>query len=483
MRQIPVILISILFSHAVFAEQALLKSAGEMCIVPDEAPIEGANYSKGDKKTEAELCGYDFHVQTSDESNQAVALCPKLFSTYPAVELLEIPNDGTKSDIEANSCNEKVGAKNKGYKKLAKYKQSMSCAKTPSIIGYYHISRVLDLDIVPVSVLRTMDKNLHLSVAEKGVAFSKGSAADLIAKNWKTLLSLITQSHPSISTDDGAYTVGALSENPRGEQKYYQDFYPGAAQEAGVIAFKKTKLFRNLGINKPVTQFIGTDLTTSNYTAIRQMKDAVDMIVLDTLFGQQDRFGNVHSVHAFMTGDGENLKKYSMKDLEKLIEKEGTDQEKKDLAKAKSMPSDWRKEVEARNAVLLKMAKSYFDRHNIPYAHAQEILIKDNDCGLKTSNVFKKHAIINSVRHISESTYIQLLRLHKKANSGELNSYLAQTLYMTEDEISQFMNGLNHVISQLTAKCTSGELYLDLNVKRHLEGQNTTPVSCATLSF
>jgi hypothetical protein len=483
MKIISLICMTIIASSLqALADESISKSSGEVCILPDQFPIEGVDYSKTDAKMEKKLCSYDFNIASSSEDSKAVALCPKLFSTYPAVELLEIPEGEIKSDIEANSCNEKVGTKNREYSKVAKYKQSMSCAKTPSIIGYYHVSRALGLDMVPVSVLRTMDKATHLKVAEKGVKFSKSAPGDLIAKNWVTITSMIKSSNSAISTDDGKFTIGALSENPRGEQKYYEDFYPNASGLDGVKNFKNTGLYKKLITNKPVHQIVGTDLTTANYTSIRQMKDAADMIVLDTLFGQQDRFGNVHSLHTFMVREGDDLKKLTMTDIEELIKKDGTDEEKKDLKKAKSMPSDWKKEVVARNILLLKIAKSYFDRKSISYAHAQEILLKDNDCGLKGSNVFKSTGLINNVRHISESTYSQLLKIHQKVSSGELETYAAHTLFMDSNEFEQFKGGLNHVVEQLNAKCAAGELFLDLNVKSHFLGKNQSDIQCGTSS-
>ncbi|MCC6138196.1 MAG: hypothetical protein IT287_06160, partial [Bdellovibrionaceae bacterium] len=283
-------------------------------------------------------------------------------------------------------------------------------------------------------------------------------------------------------TDDGKYTIGGLAENPRGEQKYYEDFYPNAGGEQGVKNFRSTNLYKRLGITKPVAQIIGTSVTSANFSGIRQMKDAADLIVLDTLFGQQDRFGNVHSIHTFMIGKGKDLKKVSLMDVEDMIAKDGTDTEKKQLGTAMAMPSDWRKEVMARNNLLLKIVSGYFERNNIPFAHSQEIVMKDNDCGLKGSNVFMGAKMISGVNHISEKTYSQLMRLYEKSSKGELDSYLSETLYMDSDEMAQFKKGLNYVATTLNAKCAANQLYLDLNVKDHFQGTNITAPSCDVMA-
>lgn len=461
---------------AAHAEQIISHSESEICVIPDRAPVDGADYSGKDGKREAKLCSYDFHAETSTETVTAVALCPKLFSIYPAVELIEIPEGATKSDYEGKSCNKKVGAKNQG-KKLAKYKNSMSCAKTPSIVGYYHISRILGIDNIPVSVLRTMKKETHLEVAENGKAYAKSNPGELVAKNWVTLAKMLSVSDPAIMSDKD-HSIGGLSENPRGEQKYYEDFYPGAGGLDGVKKFKTVKVYGRLGTAKHVSKIVGKDLTTENYTSIQKMKDAADLIVLDTLFGQQDRFGNVHSYHIFLVQEAEGVKKYSMSDIEDMIKENGSDDEKALIKKADGMPSDWRKEVEARTNVLLSAASSYMNRNSMKFAHAQEMLLKDNDCGLKVSNVFKGTKMIESVKHMNRKTYTQLIKLYEQVSSGKMDTFLANTAYMDEKEMAEFKDGLEYVAKDLSAKCAKKELYLDLNVKDHFNGQNNVVDAC-----
>ncbi|MBY0384673.1 hypothetical protein K2X05_05890 [bacterium] len=479
--RLPTLLFTIVLSCFSFADEVVSRSAGEQCFIPDRLPIAGAEYKKKDLKTEKELCSYDFHQETTTEQGTAVALCPKLFSTFPAVELIEIPEGDSKLNYEAQSCNETVSKKNKG-KKLAKYKFSMSCAKTPSILGYYHLSRALELDIVPVAVLRTMKQEKHLEVALKGEENSKTDPAELISKNWASLVKLLNRRDESIMTADKEYSIGALSENPRGEQKYYEDFYPGASGEEGVRKFKSTGLYKKLSTDKSVLEMIGRELTSENYMALKKMKDAVDMIILDKIFGQQDRFGNVHSLHTFLTTKEGALEKWSLKDVEKMIEENGTEDEKNEFKKAKKMPSDWRKEVEARNKALLAVVSKYLQRNQIAFAHAQEIFLKDNDCGLKGSNVFKSHKLIESVRHINKTTYLQLMRLHQKVSKGEIdNSFWTKTLLMNDKEFVEFKSGLEYAAQTLLQKCQAGKLFLDLNITEHFSNQVPAEVNCTAL--
>lgn len=453
-------------------------SNGESCIMADAIAVPGASYSSGDLKEAAKLCSYDIHLQAGQEG--AMAACPKLFSTFPAIELFKIPQGQSKEEFEANTCNKRVGRKTDG-KKRAKFKYSMSCAKTSSIIGYYHISRALNIDTIPVTVLRSMDKNSHLAIARKGKEYSSSSSKEIISRNWRQLVQMIESGDKDITSEDGAYTIGALSENPTGEQKYYESFWPGSNGENGVIKFKRTSLYRKISNKAPISKIINTELNTENYSTIRQMKDAVNMIILDTLFGQKDRFGNVHSYHTFLAQMNGQLEKLTLKEIEDMIDEQGTEDEIKALKKALDMPNDWKKQIVPRNKKLIQIASNFLNRLGIPHAHSQEILLKDNDCGLKGENLFKKHKLIESVAHISQSTYFQLIKLHQTVFSGTLDAYLVNDLNMSASDIEQFKSGLDYVAKDLNAKCKSGTLHQDLNVKSHFQGTNVAAVECGHL--
>ena len=117
-------------------------SQAEICVIPKKYP--NAVYSGKDLQREQELCGL--------VAVQPVALCPKLKSTNPAVEFFSLPEGASASQIESKMCS------NEASKKLAKYKGSISCSYTPSLLAYYHISRILGNVVqVPPVVIRTMN--------------------------------------------------------------------------------------------------------------------------------------------------------------------------------------------------------------------------------------------------------------------------------------------------------------------------------------
>ena len=62
----------------------------EICVMPKHFP--GADYTKGDLKDEKELCSYDFRAIN-------YALCPKVSSTNPGLEVFNLPDGVEKLSL------------------------------------------------------------------------------------------------------------------------------------------------------------------------------------------------------------------------------------------------------------------------------------------------------------------------------------------------------------------------------------------------
>ena len=187
--------------------------APEICVIPKRWA--DAIYSARDAKQETFLCSLDF--------SKNAALCPKLNSTNPGLDIHEVPAGFTPQQIEAARCaiNDPKDAKTNLSKKVAKYKLSTSCSYTPSILGYYHVSRMLgDVLNVPPAVLRTLDREHHLALGN--VALKEVPHGTIIQQTWQSLVSQLAAG-PNASkrdllfTDRGDQSYGALVENPGGE--------------------------------------------------------------------------------------------------------------------------------------------------------------------------------------------------------------------------------------------------------------------------
>ncbi|MEM7645816.1 MAG: hypothetical protein AAF203_02800 [Pseudomonadota bacterium] len=454
------------------------RSKGEICELSQDMLIGGGeDYTDKDRKLVQTLCSYDAHSDPASDvsgTQKAVAICPKLNSTFPGLEFIKIPNGETRADVEAK-CNRKAGAKNKG-KKLAKFKFSVTCANSSSIVGYYHVSRALGIKYVPPAVVRTVDYEFHKSVAKKAKGFV-GSDSQAISKIWRRLSDSQLPAKPSAFVD-GDFTYGVLSVNPRGEQKTYDGIWLGGANQPARLKNFMTSArstYQNLKIRKPITSIVSTDLTSANYTKLQQMKDVSDMIILDTIFGQKDRFANTHSVYTWLVTNGDGtVEKLSLKSVEKMMEADAatdvTGAAKSLLdrfEKAKDMPKDWQKEIRSRLTKLRGIVEPYLSSKGYEHAFGENLMLKDNDCGLKDSNPFKKASVINGVYHVSPETFDQLMKLDEAVASGSMDDFLSDNLLMNSADMAKFKSGLSYVADNLRDKDAAGTLYKDLVVKSH----------------
>ena len=408
-------------------------SRSELCVIPKHFG-QGA-YSKKDAKREEALCA----LNTSTNA----AACAKLNSTNPGLDIYTVPEGSTSEKVRAANCSIKDEKGKSLAKKVAKYKLSTSCSYSPSILGYYHVSRMLgDIANVPVSVLRTYDLKNHLSIGQKALAKTKPE--DLIHKTWAGLVSQLTAGTGAsrkdlLFTNHFDQSYGALVFNPTDESFYKEFFNGGANNEARTINLRDKNPIIAL-LASPSSK-VGTDFTADNVQKMVQLKDASDMIVLDTIMNQQDRMGNIHALTTY----------YYLDTQEK--DADGSPM----LKSSKSLKPE---EVKSLKAVAVK-----------------EMLLKDNDCGVAKDNIDKKVGLIARVGHMAPSTYQSLLTLASQIDSSELKSFFSQEVGFTSDDFASFKQNVKDVSTRLHTACTSGKLKLDLDLRAHFAGR-ASEASC-----
>ena len=127
---------------------------------------------------------------------------------------------------------------------------------------------------------------------------------------------------------------------------------------------------------------VGRDFTAENVQKMIQLRDAANMIVMDTLLNQQDRMGNIHALERYYYLD----------------------------------PND----VNAAGQPTLRSAKigdlSADDVQRLKAVEVSEMILKDNDCGVSKQNIDKQAGLDNKIAHIDPSTYERLLRLNAAAD-------------------------------------------------------------------
>jgi hypothetical protein len=403
----------------------------EVCVIPKH--FADGHYTDKDIKAEEELC--------TIEANTNAAVCPKLNSTNPGLDFYSIPSGMTAKQVADANC------KTAEAKKIAKYKLSTSCSYSPAILGYYHVSRILGrIASVPPSVLRTFDLQNHMALGRKALA--KTASDTLIHKTWASLMAQLTAGSKSskrdlLFTDDFTQSYGALSVNPKNETFYKEFFNGGTGSDGRAKSFRDNNaIVKLLARNENVSNFIGRDFTADNVQKMVQLKDAAELIVLDTLMNQQDRFGNIHSIDTFYYLDAKELTP------------DGS-------AKLKSDKHLTPQEATQLGAVQVK-----------------EMILKDNDCGVAKQNVAKQVGLANRIAHIDPDTYHRLLRFDAVADAPATKQFFVQGLYFTANDFVSVRNNLKELAAKFHQACSTGRLKLDLDLQTHFSKQALKAQQC-----
>lgn len=396
---------------------------GELCYIPNR--LEGSDYSKKDLERERDLC--NLNIGTT------AAVCGKTASTNPALEFFQIPAGMTAKQVEAMNCERAETATQKDFKKLAKYKLSTSCSYTPSLLAYYHVSRFLgNINQVPPVVMRTVDAGLHKSIGDKTYAAFKNKQ-ELIAQTWAGLLSMLTkkQAHAkatNIHTDDYNYSFGALQMNPSKEEKYSEMFNGGSDQPTRTANFKAKNVTYQRLISDQKLASLGLKWSQAQAQEVLKMQNVADMILLDTMLSQQDRFGNLH---------------YTIERYGKVVGKSGKTEIKK-------LDKD---DTTATEVVELK-----------------RMMMKDNDCGVTKENHLKNAKLIEGLKHFNPETFAKLLKLNKIINTTAGQNYFKLETAMTAADIATFKANVAYATNALVKNCQDGKLTLDLDLDSAFAG-------------
>ena len=403
----------------------------EVCVIPKH--LGDAAYSSQDLTAEVQLCAID------ESANAAV--CPKTNSTNPGLDFYSIPQSSTPKEVQAARC------RTQGIKKIAKYKSSISCSYTPSILGYYHLSRMLGgIANVPPSTLRTFDLQNHIALGR--IALAETGPNTLIHQTWTALMAQLTGGTRSskrdlLLTDDFTQSYGALSVNPT-QENFYKEFYNGGANNVSrAVSFRdKNPIVALLARNVDITTLVGRGFTLDNVQKMVQLRDAANLIVIDTLMNQQDRFGNIHYINTYYYRDTKDLT---------------TDGSPKLKSSRTLTPS----EATQLGAVRVK-----------------EMLLKDNDCGVAKQNIAKQTGLSDRIAHIDPNIYERLLRLDATADSADTKAFFVQELVFTFDDYLSVRQNLKSLATKLHQACSQGKLRPDLDLQAHFSERTIKTQSC-----
>jgi hypothetical protein len=465
----------LLLTASAFAGQfqgTAISFGAQQCFMLDHFSAEsGATYRENDAKKEQELCGVSF-------DDKGVGLCPKTWSTSPGTivyDIRESKYNGNPDAFESAYCPRQRALKETiaGVDKLASFKQSVngqfhqstSATFAQASALYYHFSRYLNAIIdVPVAVIRTMDSQQHLHrVASKGPAIAQGK---MNAAGWNVVNSAEKNPLGYVPVNEFYYGdpqnsrfYGVMLKN-RGERygaefngnisgKGYTEQYAFLQKTPAFIALaSQTKVLDAvpLGIalskkDPVVARALGPSV--SNEQMMFWMQELSEILILDHIFSQQDRPGNIDYIWVWYYVDGE-------------------DQLRSRRAQA-TVSRSGMSSIQAPDDVA-RSAKRYL---------IQKTQLNDNDAGgRRYANFTQKFGLLGRIHHLNVVTYRQLVHLAKDFEvKGPFYKYLRDTFYLSDANADLISQNAIQAAQILQGTCKAGTMNFDLNPERYLETQ------------
>lgn len=402
--------------------------------------IPGGNYSPKDVKTEREYCSINFYNTTK------IALCPKVWSTSPGTMIADISQTGkSQREFEEQAA---CGSR-KEQEFFVKFKQTMNEKDTsgtfsPSSLLYYHLARYFNTTVdVPVAVYRSMDKTEHMNRVSKKAALGKLGESAQNRAGWDWMYK--SEENPDayiptreLFTPDRKQIYGVLV---GGGGARYGSEINGIRSAWGLAQnqdFQNTPAFLALRSSKPLNEAIhdgvaegrknpriNRDLgpTVSNLQMTLWMKELSEIVLLDYIFSQQDRIGNID---------------FRWQQLK----------------------------IDPNGKVRSYRVKSKYERPRMMIKEdmIQHTHINDNDAGgTYYVNFAKKTGMLENLRHFNAGTYGKLMALATDFNNkGEIYNYFAHNFNLDNAQLNQAATLAQEAATVLESVCKEGRLHFDL---------------------
>ena len=422
------------------------------------APIPGGDFSDKDRKQEARLCAIDFY-------SPSVALCPKNISTSAGVYLYDISSltGITTAEYESKHCGQEVEIAGKKLEadKLGKFKVTMNQSGTSgttstSSLLYYQFSRLLDTLIdIPVSVQRTIDKD----VMDQRVAAKSAGKSKMNREAWKWIRAAAARPESYSPTDD-LFTAdrkqfyGIILKDSG--DRYGAEI--NSERKAGwgapqVREFQTTPAFLALRSRKPIAEAVA-GAPYSAAQMVHWMRELSEIAVLDYIFSQQDRVGNIDFQFHWYWIDAKGDVTHRKADTKNIDKKDLTRADMKSIV----MPED----IKAFNPVLI-----------------QRSILADNDAGgnPRYANFAKKTEMVDGLRHFNAGEYRKLQEMVRDFKSnGPILQHLTSEFGLTAKQLKMVVDNTVEVAGILKANCQAGKLKFDLNPARFFTGDSSADV-------
>lgn len=405
----------------------------EVCVIPKHFTEDG--FTDSDRKKEKKLCTVDFNAAAGTPNVLPAGLAPKNNSTNPAVDIYLVDATHSRESIESTA---QVNAAERSADKYGRFKQSLgpkferTGTYAPSMIGYYHTSRLLGkIAEVGPNVLRTMDVKRHLKVAQQGAALPL-SQSRIVKTMWSLFVTAdqAATKDPLTFTTDGKQLYGAYLAKVSGDVKAY-DIDTTATLTA-------SKQFKNLTNASGISAFTGPSFKEAVQTIV-PMQGIAEMLVLDSIMLQADR----------LSGSNVSYIPYVyFKNADGTVGKDQKDDLTADALAALTEPTEVKK-----------------------------IYLNDVDAGLNFNNAegFQKgteYGLLKRIAHISPDLYVRVLKLRDLVNTPAFEAFVKSEWLYTDRDFYRYKAQSIAVATLLHDRCAAKQLVLDLDIGKHIAGTN-----------
>src|SRR5881275_2424787 len=374
-------------------------------------------FTKHDKSEIDRLDNLDFYVSSGP---QCVGVVPKLHNTSAGIEIYELPSTESKETFEKtegpyrSGVTKKFSNKRSGNK-IAKFKVG-SIAQ--SGLAGFCVSRLLGhLVEVPPATYRTMDIQEFEKVGEQARTTGHPSCTEA----WGVLRSMVKSGSSKVVLPDGKLVFGSLAQNPRGENSSPEDYWTRDA-------IRGHSFYKVLSSKAPVANI----LNLNDAKCLQDVALAQDMtrgVILDSIFRQVDRLGNI-----------------SIADLQHYVTNEGNvkwDDKVSDKDKTEAVS---------------------------PLLPLKRIMYKDNDDGMNWGmNSISVTPILNETHHIDQTIYNRLQWLTALMQDSEpgsdekIKDYFVNVVHISGENYDKLKASLIKQAASLKNRVESKDIQLDLD--------------------
>jgi len=374
-------------------------------------------FTKHDKSEIDRLDNLDFYAASGP---QCVGVVPKLHNTSAGIEIYQLSPTQSKEAFEKtegpyrSGVTKKFSNKRSG-KKIAKFKVG-SIAQ--SGLAGFCVSRLLGhLVEVPPATYRTMDIQEFEKVGEQ----ARTTGHPECTQAWADLRAMTKSANPRIVLSDGKLVYGCLAQNPRGENSSPEDYWT-------VGAIRGHSFYKVLSSREPVASV----LNLNDVKALQDLALAQDMtrgVILDSIFRQVDRLGNISVavLQHYVTTEGQ------VKWDDKISDKDKTE------------------------------AAS-------PLLALKRIMYKDNDDGMNWGrDSVSITPILNETHHIDQTIYNRLQWLaglmqdSEPGSDAKIKDYFVNTVHISGDNYDKLKASLIKQAASLKSRVDSKDIQLDLD--------------------